>query len=250
MLRNTFLHLPGIGEKTERNLWMKGCHTWVEALEELPQGVPRVLREEQGRALLTESLAQYQAGCWRYFDRMLPGGCKWRTFPDLREGVLYVDIETTGYGDLITVIGVYDGAEFHAFVEGENLDDALPLLESAKLIVTFNGAAFDMPIIRRRFSYHLFNHVHVDLMWVLKRLGYSGGLKKIERELGLVRSEETQQFSGWDAVLLWREYQRGSREAKELLLHYNEEDVRNLAPLMEWAYGQCVERMDFILRSC
>jgi uncharacterized protein len=76
----------------------------------------------------------------------------------------------------------------------------------------------------------------VDLCHALKRLGYRGGLKKIESEVGLLRSPETRGLSGWDAVRLWREYRYGSAEALELLLRYNREDVVNLQALMELAY--------------
>jgi uncharacterized protein YprB with RNaseH-like and TPR domain len=39
-------------------------------------------------------------------------------------------------------------------------------------------------------------------------------------------------------VRLWREYEYGSREALELLLNYNREDIVNLKPLMELVYRE------------
>ena len=249
MLRNTFVHLPGVGEKTERQLWQANCHNWEELLAAESTALPAGLRKAQAIDLLQESLDHYQAGRWRYFERCLPGGVKWRAF-DLRRGpTLYVDIETNGYDNAITVLGIYDGAQFDAYVANENLDEALERLESAATIVTYNGSGFDMPIIRQRFPYHLFNHVHIDLMWPLRKLGFRGGLKRIERALGLSRSEETEQMDGMDAVYLWRAYQQGSQEAKQLLLKYNEEDVRNLEPLMEWVYRELTQRIELTLRE-
>ena len=32
MLINTFLHLPGVGEKTEQRVWASGIHCWADAL--------------------------------------------------------------------------------------------------------------------------------------------------------------------------------------------------------------------------
>jgi uncharacterized protein len=230
MLQQTFLHVPGVGEKTEQGLWQRGIRCWQDALAS-SAALPARLRADV-QACVAASLEQYAAGGWRYFDEQLPAHAKWRAAPDLVGRIQYVDIETNGYDNEITVIGIYDGNGFRAFVAGENLEDALPALEEAAMVVTFNGARFDMPLIRQRFPYHLFNHVHLDVMWPLKRLGYRGGLKRIERQLGLARSEATETMDGWDAVLMWREYQRGSSEALQRLLQYNEEDVRNLEPLL------------------
>lgn len=248
MLRNTFVHLPGVGGKTERRLWEAGVHTWEELFSAGPDLLPRPLREAPGRRLMEECQTHYTQQRWHYFDRCLPGTVKWRAYDVLKERVMYVDIETNGFDNAITVIGIYDGRTFHAFVADENLEEALTLLESASLVVTFNGTGFDMPIIRARFPYHLFNHVHIDLMWPLRRLGFRGGLKRIEKELGITRSAETSDMSGWDAVYLWRAYQQGSQEAKERLLKYNEEDVRNLEPLMTWVYHTCKAQLGITLR--
>lgn len=237
MLRNTFQHLPGIGEKTESRLWASGLHTWEELLESTNGHLPRAARAPESLQRIEQSLESYAGRQWRFFEACLPGAAKWRAYGPLRDDVMYVDIETNGYDNDITVIGIYDGTNFHAFVAGENLDDAREMLEQAAVVVTYNGTGFDMPIIRARFPYHLFNHIHIDLMWPLRKLGFRGGLKRIEQEMGLTRSAATRGMSGWDAVYLWREHLRGSQEALDRLLKYNEEDVRNLAPLMDWVYA-------------
>jgi uncharacterized protein YprB with RNaseH-like and TPR domain len=72
---------------------------------------------------------------------------------------------------------------------------------------------------------------------LLRRLGYKGGLKNVEAQLGIERLPETQGLDGRDAIRLWwqwRDY--GSERALELLLSYNREDVVNLLPLLEFAY--------------
>ncbi len=248
MLRNTFLHLPGIGEKTERRLWAADVHTWNDALSASTAALPRCLATEEVRQALTQAQHQWEREQWDYFERCLPGAAKWRAFEALQHRALYVDIETDGYTNEITVLGIYDGNLFHAFVAGQNLEQGLALLESAALVITFNGSGFDMPIIRRHFPQHLFNHVHIDLMWPLRKLGFRGGLKRIEHQLGLCRSSDTANMSGLDAVYLWQQYQRGSREALATLLRYNEEDVRNLEPLMRYVYASCKEQVGITLR--
>lgn len=236
MLTNTFAHLPGIGEKTEQKLWTSGWHDWAQCLGVPPDTLPRVLASPMCRERLAASLDHYQRGDYRYFEQHLPAPVKWRAFGPWRDNTLYVDIETTGASNEITVLGVYDGRRYRAFIADKNLEAGLACLEEAAVVVTYNGTGFDLPIIRARFPYNLFNHVHIDLMWPLRRLGYRGGLKRIEQQLGLERSPATRALSGWDAVTLWHDYRRGHQQALDWLLAYNEEDVRNLEPLMQVVY--------------
>ena len=74
--------------------------------------------------------------------------------------------------------------------------------------------------------------MHVDLCYLFRRLGYRGGLKKIEAELGIGRTETTTGLSGMDAVRLWFEYKSGKAQSLETLLTYNAEDVRNMSDLL------------------
>jgi hypothetical protein len=83
----------------------------------------------------------------------------------------------------------------------------------------------------------------VDLRYVLRALGYKGGLKAIERTLGMSRPGEVASFDGWDAVRLWREYRAGSKEALRLLVEYNLEDVLNLEPLLRLAVNENIRRL-------
>jgi len=229
MLRSTFLHVPGIGPVRERQLWAEGIRTWDDLVEREPDSV-------RGRAIL-ESCARLEAGDWRYFDQCLPAAEKWRVFDHLQDRALYLDIETDGT-DFITVIGTYDGQVSRLFVADRDLEAACAWIEEFPLVITYNGALFDLPVIRRRFPYHLFNHVHLDLRYPLHRLGYKGGLKRIEQRLGLTRSPETTGLDGWAAVHLWQRWQRGDEQAGRLLLAYNEEDTRNLQPLAQLVWRE------------
>ena len=48
-------------------------------------------------------------------------------------------------------------------------------------------------------------------------------------------------MNGFEAVKLWKHYERGNKEALERLVQYNKEDVINLKPLMEFAYKELSE---------
>ena len=240
MLRHTFLHISGIGEGTERKIWRSGIPDWPSFIRAHERGELRGRRVVAAIDGVRESLARYEQGDWRFFDGRLPAAAKWRAFGDLGDRALYVDIETTGGmgPEGITVIGAFDGSRTRSFVAGRDLDEARDFLDRYPLIVTYNGALFDLPILRARFRHSLLQHLHLDLRFPLHRLGLRGGLKKIEVRMGLTRSGATRGLDGWDAVRLWRDYREGSKEALDVLLQYNREDVEHLLPLAEYVFAE------------
>jgi uncharacterized protein YprB with RNaseH-like and TPR domain len=234
LLTRTFVHLPGVGYATEARWWREGITDWDAFL-----AASGTLQAESRRCLIDESRERLATGDHRYFARMLARRDHWRAVPEFAGGVAFLDIETTGglEGEDITVIGLSDGRTMRAFVKGEDLEEFPAALAPVRLLVTFFGTGFDLPMLKRRFPDLPFDQLHVDLCYALKRLGYRGGLKKIETDLGLARAAETQGLSGWDAIRLWREYALGSREALDLLLAYNREDVLNMRELLAIAYN-------------
>lgn len=188
---------------------------------------------------LDESSEALRRGRHGYFARRLPTRDHWRAWPEFRHAVAYLDIETTGLSigrDALTVVGIYDGRRRRSFVRGEDLEHVPRAIERAKLLVTFNGSRFDLPFLRKAFPRLGLDKIHFDVLHPLRRLGFVGGLKAIEAELGIRRSEDTAGLHGFDAVRLWRRYERGDDDALDLLLEYNMEDVVNLEPLAELAY--------------
>ena len=244
MLKNTYIHIPGIGSSTERRIWECGIKSWEDYLKDHNRvKIPKTRR----RSLLSgieESIEQLSAENHIFFARRLPPSLQWRAYRHFREKTAYVDIETTGLSpqdDRITLIGIYNGKETKTYIRGINLEGAGAELAKYKQLITFNGARFDLPFIGHEFP-GFFNHLHIDLLCPLRRIGYSGGLKKIEDTLGIRRSEETEGITGLDAVRLWRRYERGDEEALDLLVKYNEEDVVNLEKIMQMTHPKMVER--------
>lgn len=239
MLRQTFLHIDGVGYRTEERLWRAGVGSWDEfprraSRARLPKSLAGRIEEELGR-----SEEAMRRGRSRYFAANLPPREHWRAWEDFRDRVAYVDIETTGLSfgrDTITVVGVYDGVRERSYVRGVNLHRLPEALDHAQVLVTFNGARFDVPFLRRAFPRMRLQQIHIDLLHPLRRLGYRGGLKAIEQEAGIERSEETTGLSGYDAVRLWRAHEEGDEAALDLLLEYNMEDVVNLEALARLAY--------------
>ncbi|MCS6924526.1 MAG: exonuclease, partial [Candidatus Binatia bacterium] len=124
MLRHTFQHVQGIGEKTERRLWRAGVTDWLSFLE-APHSAPLPQRQRDAIcAELEHSLRALERRDARYFTARLAPQHRWRLYPEFGQRVAYLDIETTsGNADTasITVIGLSDGARLRVYVTGENL---------------------------------------------------------------------------------------------------------------------------------
>jgi uncharacterized protein YprB with RNaseH-like and TPR domain len=243
MLRHTFCHVQGVGPRTERRIWDHGIHTWDHACEAgcLPLPAARSLAVAR---TAEESIRRLERGDARWFYGKLPSSEQWRLFSEFRGSAAYLDIETTGLGgpyDYITTIALYDGSSVRHYIYDENLDDFRRDIEDYALIVTYNGKQFDVPFIRNYLGAPM-PHAHIDLCYVLRSLGYKGGLKGCERQLGIAR-DGLEGVDGFFAVLLWREWRRSAdRPALDTLLAYNIADTVNLATLMAMAYNMKVRQ--------
>jgi len=138
-------------------------------------------------------------------------------------------------------VGIYDGKESKTYIKDINLDDIVEEFSKYRLLVSFNGARFDLPFIKSEFPEIEFNQLHIDLMYPLKRIGYNGGLKNIEKLLGISRSDGTEGITGFDAVRLWKKYEKGDREALDTLIKYNREDTVNLKTIIELTYPKMID---------
>lgn len=232
----TFLHFHKVGERRERALWRFGYVDWNSILSRPAPSFWRSFwdcwRREAEASL--KALKELKAS---YFAQRLPKSSWWRAVREFAEKVVFLDVETDGTNK-ITVLGIADQREYFAFIRGiDDMEEARERLERAAIVVTYNGNGFDLPVLRANFPDWRLPPLHIDLCPLLRRLGYRGGLKGVEVQLGIQRSPETQGLSGWDAVHLWwkwRDY--GDEKALNLLLTYNREDVINLRPLLEFAY--------------
>ena len=246
MLKQSFIHLPRVGRVTESEIWEAGIADWDDfaSASELP---PRIRgRADRLRALIRRSRKQYERRNTGYFNGVLPIKERWRMYADFRGRAAFLDIETTGLSaehGIITLIGVLDSEGYTAYAHGENLADFREALERYELIVTFNGATFDLPFIEHHFGRIFGGVAHLDLRFPLRRAGFSGGLKVIEAQAQVGRPSDLSALNGYDAVRLWRLWRRGSDEARQTLIRYNAEDVASLPALAEIVYNRLAERL-------
>jgi len=238
MLCHTFLHLKGVGPRTEKALWDNGILGWEQLLDLEPGKGPLRISGAL-RLQVEESLRRLQAHDPHFFARGLPSQELWRLFREFRHSAAYLDIETTGLWagqGHVTTIALYDGREIRTYVHRENLWEFAQDIRGYKLLITYNGRCFDLPFIRESMGLCL-DQVHIDLRFLLAGLGYRGGLKGCERALGLERGD-LEGVDGFFAVLLWEAFLR-EQEPKflETLLAYNIQDVLSLEFLMVKAYN-------------
>lgn len=249
MLQRSFVFLSGIGPKTERALWTNGVDSWRAFHDADPAALPgRAKRRYDEHARQLEMAQEHLANVHTApFQRWLPSGEAWRVLEDVSEDVMYLDIETTGLSypeGRTTVVGYHIPRQgTRLLVRGQDLtaEAVQAAFDEAGAVVTFNGKRFDVPFLEREFDVTV-DIPHVDLMHGFRRVGISGGLKSIEKQLGLARADEIDGVSGYEAVKMWRSWERGDRDALERLLTYNRADVENMVPLAEEAYDRLRSR--------
>ena len=179
----------------------------------------------------------YEAGMLDYFLNRLSGVHKARVLVDAQKNIGYLDIETDGLGKHanVTTVALHCDGETRVFVRGVDLAELLPILSRCKLLVTYNGASFDLPFLRRHFQIGL-GMPHLDLMYVLRAMGCRGGLKAAEKELG-VKRQHSSGIDGQEAIILWKRYiEKHEEDTLRKLMLYNAEDVLVLKELMTIAY--------------
>jgi uncharacterized protein len=245
MLEATFQIVPGLGARRERRLWAAGCTHW----RDLPGAEPALLPSRLRESLLTAATSLAEALCASDVETVaaaLPAGERWRMFAAFEERAVYLDIETLGSRDssqALTAIGILDRDGPRILLPWRGLESFPEQIPPGAVLVTFNGAAFDVPVLQRFFPGWRPPAAHIDLCPLLARLGERGGLKAIEQRLGLGRPDHLRSIDGWGAASLFRWAGRGDRAALRLFAEYNLYDTVNLRTLMGLAYNRAVEAL-------
>ncbi len=225
MIRRSFCFLPGCSENLEKSIWSQGVRDWQGFLErEHIKGISKKRKAFYDRRIL-EAREHLDNGDCTYF-RDIPS----RLYEDFRQEAIYLDIEASGHDKgFITVVGIYDGRDVMQFVKSINLDwqEIARIISRSKLIISFNGSSYDLPkLVRDR---PLPDLPHLDLRHACRRAGLSGGLKEIEKQLGIRRDPAAAAVGGGDPYRLWQRWRAtGDKDYLDLLLKYNEEDCVNL----------------------
>ena len=234
MIRQALQHLPGIGPERLKALDEAGIRDW-SSLRRRPD-VLFTSPKPQDRLLtaIDRCEAAVCAADVRYLVRAFASSDQWRILGHFFDRAAYFDIETSGLDvdSYVTVVSCYHRGSLHVFSRGSNLEAFLDLLEDIDLLVSFNGASFDVPRIEQEFHIPSLPCAHVDLRWICHHEQMRGGLKSIEQRLGIERPNDLHGVSGEDAVWLWRLWEdHDNTEALDRLVRYCGADVLTLQML-------------------
>ncbi|MGE0757255.1 MAG: ribonuclease H-like domain-containing protein [Pirellulaceae bacterium] len=208
--------------------------TWHDVLalaDQLPARLRAGVLEEVQRCL-----AALAAGNIDYFVHAFARSDTWRIVAHFIDEATFFDIETTGLeiDAPITVIMCWHRGRLHAFVEHENLDGFLELLDDVRLLISFNGASFDVPRVLDAFHIPQLPCPHLDLRWSLYHRGCRGSLKDIAARAGIRRPEDLRSVDGAWAIQLWEQWVSGQDPtARQQLLRYCAADVLMLVMLAQ-----------------
>ncbi len=242
-LENSFILAPGVGEKTEKKLWKKGITHWDDLEDKRPLSDTK---QEKIEVFLEKARKNLEVNNSYFFSNKLPNKESWRIYKNFSEDACFLDIETTGLDkkkNKVTTVGIHRAGDSKVLVRDQDLtrERLKKEIEKSSMLVSFNGKRFDQPFLEHNFDLNI-ERPHIDLMYPCKRLGYSGGLKKIEKQLGIERDLED--VDGREAVRLWKRYEnKGDEDALQKLVKYNRFDTENLQNLIETVHRQLREEV-------
>ncbi len=246
MIEHTFQILPAVGAKKERVLWESGILSWDDFLSSDQIGCFKPAQKEKADPLLMQADELLKSEDSRELAELIPKPEHWRMFDHFKDDAAYLDIETDGLSRdaLVTVVTVHRKNHTYTLTEGfdldsESLSDAL---EGSKMLITFNGSCFDVPVLRNSFPEVDLDIPQYDLRFASRKVGYRGGLKPLEIELGIQRSDDIEGVDGAMAVHLWHQWKRHSDEdALNILQEYNRADTINLEYIAGVIYDKLVK---------
>ena len=196
---------------------------------------------------------------------------EWANEPRLTEAepckFAFLDTETTGLaggtGTYAFLVGVgrYDGESFHLaqFFMRDPIEEPVLLaalseiLQPCQALVTFNGKAFDVPLLNARYISNgeqlpLVSAAHLDLLPLARRLWRdrlpSRALGYLEEYiLGVTRTHED--VPGWVIPSLYFDYLRsGDARPLKSVFYHNAMDVLSLAALLSHIAGLVEDPLD------
>lgn len=227
--------LDGIGILTASTLHSEGIRDWYDLAESVT-ALPRRRRVQVLDDIATahQALVIQDVG---FFAARIQRREYWRIAAAFPTKTAFFDIETTGLSHhyhQVTVIGWILGGRYTAVI-GNPTEATSRLagdLHDDTVIVTYNGAHFDLPFLAKHVPDFVPPRVHVDLRHLARRVGLTGGQKKIEKSIGVRRAGGIKSVRGEAAPGLWFRYTRGDLNALRDLVEYNHADVDGLRQLL------------------
>ena len=244
LLRRSFQHLPGISASKEAKLRSEGIQDWNDLLQRIPAQLDLFRKGRSAMCCAVEASEEALANRdVEFFKERLPKREFYRIAASFPERCVFFDIETTGLSkhyDQVTLVGWSVGSSYKVLVDPTDTSQLERDLGAQRVVITFNGTLFDLPFLTNKFNTNWSGATHVDLRFLAKRVGLTGGQKKIEVSIGLGREAPLEGISGAEAVGLWFDYKEGDLDSLRKLIRYNHADIEG----MKFIFEQVVERLE------
>jgi len=167
---------------------------------------------------------------------------------------MILDIETTGLSPLYTeaiLVGIiyYEDSNWKITQifcdkrqeEKELLVELQTYIKETHMLITYNGHAFDIPYLNKRYKHHQLDYqININMNFDLYRVIRSSKkalnlpnykLKTIEEYLGIYRQDE---ISGKESVELYNRYEQSpSQELRDIILLHNYDDILYMIPTLK-----------------
>ena len=219
MIEKSFIFLDGINYKKESNIWAQKIYSWDDFISrDKIKGISYFMKRHYDRLLIKAKKSLFLRDT-SFFKDILPSMDTWRLYERFKNECLFLDIEA-GTRKRVEVIGLYDGESVVTLHKDYNLEKFFHsnFFNDFKLLITFNGSVFDLPIINEKLGCILPNIPHIDLRFLCDKIGLKGGLKKIEKKLELERDV----------------FFENRNKSLYNIISYNQSDVLNLKPILEY----------------
>jgi len=165
--------------------------------------------------------------------------------------LLFFDLETTGLGSSEQVypflIGAAQpsnaGTELHTWFADTPAGEEAILAQfvqmaSGRVLVSFNGKSFDLPLVIRRCEKYGIRHdlaraLHIDLFHTIRRIFPEKPARLTDAETRLLQFSRSDDISGAQIAQAYFEYLRfGKSDLRTAILRHNECDVLSLVSLL------------------
>lgn len=244
MIKNSFIFIKGITASREEILWSLGIKTWDNFLNTKNiKGISEKKKTEYDEQIINAKKLFLSNDI--AFYKKFPSREAWRLYDSLKDEAVFLDIEIGKSSKDIIIIGLFDGISTKTIVKNYNLDKDILIneLKRYKLLVTYNGSAFDIPALEKFFNTEI-EIPHLDLKHSCLKLGLKGGLKEVEKLLNIKRPSNLygKPYDAYKSFMA-----SGDREYLELLIRYNEEDIVNLQRIAGYCYKNLKSRTDKFL---
>lgn len=246
LLFYSFSQLKGVSEQRERDYWAEG--KTLSSLADCLSDQQSLF--DDGRINdISDCIQALQKENTDFFLDRTEHRHLYRIAYSFPRDVMFLDIETTGLSTVyhyVTCVGWLLNGEYGYWFQGTDSERFLTSFRAAKMIVTFNGTRFDCRFLDQAFQSSEFSQkANLDLMFLCRRFGLSGGQKAIEQELGFHRPESLKEADGKEAIALWYSFLFGKRSALKRLINYNFYDVLGMAYILDRVFFDKIYGLEF-----